>query len=91
MPDLSGSMRALYSDKVLEKAEELVDGDALARDDVYDTVWWVEGASRVYRVQVVEGSDDDGLPFVLCDCPNGARKGGRPTCYHSAAVLMKIS
>lgn len=30
----------------------------------------------------------DGLPFVSCTCPNGMNRGGRPQCYHSAAVLI---
>lgn len=84
----------LYSDAVLEKAEELVRaGDAIERDEMYDSVYWVQGSQpgSVYRVQVIEESDEDGIPFVMCGCPNGTRLGGRPTCYHSAAVLLGMS
>lgn len=31
------------------------------------------------------------LPFVRCDCPNGENRTGRPTCYHSAAVIILLT
>ena len=43
---------------------------------------WVDG-------QLVEGvKPETGLEYVSCTCPNGMNRGGRPTCYHTAAVLI---
>ena len=33
---------------------------------------------------------DDAIPFVSCTCPNGLNRGGRPSCYHTAAVLLML-
>lgn len=38
--------------------------------------------------RVIPGPDS--LPFVSCSCPNGVNRGGRPQCYHTAAVLLII-
>lgn len=27
-------------------------------------------------------------PLLSCTCPNGRNRGGRPSCYHSAAVML---
>lgn len=32
--------------------------------------------------------DLDSLPLLSCTCPNGRNRGGRPTCYHTAAVML---
>ncbi|MET0886197.1 MAG: hypothetical protein ABWX92_07075 [Mycetocola sp.] len=32
----------------------------------------------------------DDLPWVRCECPNGSHRGGRPSCYHSAAVIITL-
>lgn len=28
------------------------------------------------------------VPLMSCTCPNGMNRGGRPQCYHTAAVLL---
>lgn len=50
------------------------------------TVWWVASlrTDRRHRVQVVASE------WVVCDCTNGTRRGGRAGCYHAAAVLMRM-
>jgi hypothetical protein len=30
------------------------------------------------------------VPLVSCSCPNGMNRGGRPQCYHTAAVLLLL-
>ncbi|QGZ16795.1 hypothetical protein PBI_DEWDROP_148 [Microbacterium phage Dewdrop] len=50
-------------------------------------------ASGVRVGDVVDGKrvivpEADGMPFLSCTCPNGMNRGGRPQCYHTAAVLL---
>jgi hypothetical protein len=91
---------------ILKKAEALLDEpDGVEQDTDHTDVWWVQGSgTKVYRVQVTEEFDEDevteeilierppetGLAWVTCTCPNGMARGGRPTCYHTAAVLMAL-
>jgi len=36
-------------------------------------------------------STPDGfVPLLSCTCPNGMNRGGRPQCYHTAAVLLML-
>lgn len=72
----------LYSPETLWKARLLLDSDAVskAREDKY----FVNG-SQLYTVTIMESSLP--VPWALCDCPNGTARGGRPSCYHTAAVL----
>lgn len=74
-----------YSPETLAKAHELLKADAIERTG--DLVYRVRG-SKDYRVQVIENRDE--APWLTCNCPNGIRKGGEPSCYHSAAVLLHI-
>ncbi len=46
----------------------------------------VEG-SELYVCSIIE-IEDSKTPGVTCNCPNGSNRAGRPTCYHSASVLM---
>lgn len=65
----------------IDKAERLLEQDKVHADPTAEGVWWVEGSKR-YRVQT------DGRTWITCTCPSGM-KGGRPRCYHTAAVLMR--
>lgn len=72
-----------WSAEVVARAERLVeDADKVRQDFEHGEVWWVTGsAGKEYRVQT------DGETWITCTCPNGMRVG-RPTCYHSCAVMM---
>jgi hypothetical protein len=87
-----GELEAHYSPAVLTKARRLRrDETAVRQDPEHPLLFTVHGRSRdTYRVQVIEQAGEDGLPFVSCTCANGAAIGGRPLCYHSAAVLMNL-
>ena len=90
-----------YSGPVLSKARGLINQDRVHQDPEATDVFSVRGSTR-YRVQVIEEFDEDAvvkktpeqiaqaIPFVSCSCPNGNAKGGRPTCYHSAAVILTL-
>lgn len=45
-----------------------------------------------YRLQYMPGwraaEGMSVLPWITCSCPNGLNKGGEPTCWHSALVLL---
>lgn len=45
-------------------------------------------SGNTYRTEEQVRRDLEGLPLVSCTCPNGQNRGGRPNCYHSAAVLL---
>lgn len=92
MPELT--IEDHYNDKVLIKARRLVAQGKVEQDEQAPNVYWVQGSTR-YRVQVAEPVlDDDGQPidegfeWLSCTCPNGSARGGRPNCYHTAAVLL---
>ena len=91
------SLQEHYSDNILMKANRLVKMDRVERDEEDQNLFRVKG-SKVYKVRHIElGEDEDGeafddggMPFVTCDCPNGLARGGRPNCYHSAAVIIVL-
>lgn len=96
---MSETLASVYSDKVLSKAELLAANKvAVQRDAEDESVWWVKGSGgSKYRVQVLTNFEDkeieqglDILPLVSCSCPNGQNRGGRPSCYHSASVLIVL-
>lgn len=73
-----------WSAEVVAKAEDLLENDKVRQDPEHGDVWWVVGStSKEYRVQT------DGETWITCTCPNGMRVG-KPTCYHSCAVMMII-
>lgn len=76
-----------YSQPILIKAHRLVKADKVEVDSERVGVFHVAG-SRRYSLQVIPPADGDVIPWVTCDCPNGLARGGRPSCYHSAAVLL---
>lgn len=73
----------LYSAETLWKARELIDGGRIHPEG--HNKWVVEG-SQPYIVNRLE-SEGMSVPWVVCSCPNGQARGGRPSCYHTAAVL----
>lgn len=89
------SLTEHYSDSILTKANRLIAQGKVERVDA--TTFAVAG-SKTYRVNRIELGvdedgkpiDDDGMPYVTCDCPNGLARGGRPNCYHSAAVIIAL-
>lgn len=89
------SFEQLYSPEVLWKARLLLAGMKVApiTDDELRPArehkkWSVDG-SQPYVVQILESEGMD-VPWALCSCPNGEARGGRPSCYHTAAVLALI-
>lgn len=78
----------LYSDEVLWKAWLLIKGNHVEVDESSQNSWIVMG-SQPYVVRKVE-SEGLQVPWVTCTCPNGDARGGRPNCYHTAAVLSII-
>lgn len=75
----------LYSRESLDKAFKLV-RNGKVEDAGRPGLYQVHG-SELYVCVIVE-IDDSRVPGVTCTCPNGSNRSGRPTCYHSAAVLM---
>lgn len=76
----------LYTPEVLWKARQLVEQGKL--EELKDGRWLVQGSTE-YLVGFVDIEDLD-VPWPTCTCPNGTNRANRPTCYHSAAVLMKV-
>lgn len=79
-------MDELYSIESLTKAIDLVRGEKITqvegREDLYEVM-----GSDLYVCHVIE-LEDSKVPGITCTCPNGSNRSGRPTCYHSAAVLL---
>lgn len=76
----------LYAEASLTKALKLVRNGRVkpaGRPGLYDV-----SGSEPYVCNVIEFGDSDSVPGITCTCPNGSNRSGRPTCYHSAAVLM---
>lgn len=76
----------LYAEASMKKALSLAlrGKVTLVREPyLYD----VEG-SELYTCNVIEFEGSDSVPGITCTCPNGSNRSGRPTCYHSAAVLL---
>jgi hypothetical protein len=81
-----------FSDTVLAKAKALSDEKVMPDDD-YPDIWWVEASSgdQFYRVQSDYDPGTRTLSWVTCTCPHGLNAGaGETTCYHAAAVLMRL-
>lgn len=89
------SIESHYSNVTLIKANRLIKQERVEQVD--ELLFKVKG-SQEYQVHLVPlGHDEDGfpidnggMPFVTCSCPNGSARGGRPNCYHSAAVLIHL-
>ena len=48
-----------------------------------------DGKLRPGTAQFEEGQEPStGLAWLICSCPNGMNRGGRPKCYHTCAVLL---
>lgn len=76
----------LFSEGSVEKASELIARERL--EEYAPGKWQVKG-SEIYSVEVID-NPYNGVPWSTCTCPNGQNRASRPTCYHSAAVLMKV-
>jgi hypothetical protein len=81
------SYEDLYSVESIWKARLLNEGGYVEK--VSDALYTVAG-SQQYAVHILEGGADQPVPWATCSCPNGQARGGRPSCYHTAAVLAKI-
>jgi hypothetical protein len=85
-------LKDLYTPQTLWKAKQLLLTDSHpeepAVEAIADRKWEVSGSER-YIVFQLEGPES-GTPWLTCDCPNGLARGGRPSCYHTAAVMMLI-
>ena len=93
-----GGLREAYSDEVIAKAAHLIE---IGEIEQYGRGRFLirrtaggHPASTVYSINVVEldeqQRDHDGLPEMICSCINGRKRGGKPSCYHSAAALMML-
>lgn len=78
----------LYSEESLYKAGNLVADGYVTK--VNDATYVVQG-SQPYTVRILRSDDDTLVPWAICDCPNGVARGGRPSCYHTAAVLSLVT
>lgn len=76
----------LYGDESLWKAWLLIKADKV--EEIKEGMWSVQG-SQPYTVHILP-SEGMPVPWATCNCPNGDARGGRPNCYHTAAVLSKI-
>lgn len=76
----------LYSAETLWKARLLLESKRV--EEINPRQYSVEG-SQPYVVDVMP---DAGMPvpWAVCSCPNGTARGGRPSCYHTAAVLALL-
>lgn len=83
--ETEGEFSDLYAHETLVKALKLLKGSKVerVREDLYNVL-----GSTMYVTRIVELGDGQ-IPGVTCTCPNGANRSGRPTCYHSAAALVK--
>lgn len=89
------TMESIYSPAVLKRGRKLIEDERIHRSTNENR--FVVRGSEEYTVAVVpQPTDEDGepvktdLPWVVCSCPNGMARGGRPNCYHSAAVLLML-
>ena len=72
----------LYSEESIWKASLLIKDGRVEK--IRDNLYSVAGSTH-YNVSLIDG--DNAVPWALCTCPNGEARGGRPSCYHTAAVL----
>lgn len=98
IPAVVETVETAYSASVLKKAQALIDDGVVTRAEGEEDVWEIPGSTgRLYVVRVVDAFDPDEpdadpnvLPWMSCTCPNGANRGGRPACYHTAAVALVL-
>lgn len=101
LPPMVETIETAYSAAIVKKAEALVSEGVVNRAEGSTDLWEVPGSTgRLYVVQVVPAFDPDAdeddedlkhaLPWMSCTCPNGANRGGRPSCYHTAAVALVL-
>lgn len=74
----------LWSEESIWKGKLLLDSERVHADET-GTSWSVEG-SELYRVHKLGSEEELQVPWYTCNCPNGSARGGRPSCYHTAAV-----
>lgn len=89
--DIRNTLEDIYSYVVLDKARDLLRGDRVQKIKDREgggSTWEVIG-SELYIDTIHAPMEGMPIPWVECTCPNGGARGGRPTCYHSAAVLMR--
>jgi hypothetical protein len=79
------SFDELYSAETIWKARSLILDHRVEK--THEKRYIVQG-SQPYVVNLLEGDQD--VPWAVCSCPNGEKRGGRPSCYHSAAVLATV-
>lgn len=84
--ETTANMDELYSIESLTKAIDLVHAKRITqvvdREDLYEVSG---GELYVCHIIDLEGST---VPGITCTCANGQNRAGRPTCYHSAGVLL---
>jgi hypothetical protein len=74
----------LWSEESIWKGKLLLDGERV-HPNPSGTSWAVEG-SELYSVHKLGSEEVLEVPWYTCNCPNGSARGGRPSCYHTAAV-----
>lgn len=74
----------LWSEESIWKAKLLLDSERVQPLRTPNG-WTVEG-SELYTVRKLGSEEVLEVPWYTCNCPNGSARGGRPSCYHTAAV-----
>lgn len=77
----------LYSRDSLVKGLKLIKAKRVNRVEGRPELYNISG-SDLYVARIIELGEGQ-VPGVTCTCPNGSNRSGRPTCYHSAAALVK--
>jgi uncharacterized Zn finger protein len=76
----------LYSAESIWKGKLLIDSGKVEK--INDKHYVVSG-SQSYTVNILP-SEGMRVPWAVCTCPNGSARGGRPSCYHTAAALALV-
>lgn len=77
-----------YSTQVLNRARETLANNRVHIRANDERVFDVRGNQDTYTVTLYVDPYNHEDVFPLCSCPNGGRRGGYVSCYHSAAVLL---
>lgn len=77
----------LYSHESIVKGLKLIKAGKVTRVEGRPDLYNISG-SDLYVARIIELGEGQ-VPGVTCSCPNGSNRSGRPTCYHSAAALVK--
>lgn len=78
-----GSTGSKYRVQVLQ----ILDEEELQRRAEIEQVREAQTSFSTRTIDQIK-EDFTRVPLMSCTCPNGMNRGGRPQCYHTAAVLL---